>query len=138
MNALFDVILPVFLVVGFGYVVCWRQMLSEVAVDGIMGEGTRKAMQSAIGANPDRQAGPDTTRKLLRMQAPCGIDKGLHHADDDENGIILLLIGHSIDIGDKCTILVKLSKRNSNNLIHHNHHHDRARIPKQRESDFGL
>ena len=36
MSALFDVILPVFLVVGFGYVVCWRRMLSEVAVDGIM------------------------------------------------------------------------------------------------------
>ena len=36
MNALFDVILPVFLVVGFGYVVCWRRMLSETAVDGVM------------------------------------------------------------------------------------------------------
>ncbi len=36
MSALFDVILPVFLVVGFGYLVCWRKMLSEVAVDGIM------------------------------------------------------------------------------------------------------
>ncbi|WP_199260141.1 AEC family transporter [Paracoccus binzhouensis] len=36
MTALFDVILPVFLVVGFGYVACWRRMLSEVAVDGIM------------------------------------------------------------------------------------------------------
>ena len=36
MSALFDVILPVFLVVGFGYVVCWRGMLSEVAVDGVM------------------------------------------------------------------------------------------------------
>ena len=28
MSALFDVILPVFLVVGFGYLVCWRKMLS--------------------------------------------------------------------------------------------------------------
>jgi predicted permease len=36
MSALFDVILPVFLVVGFGYIVCWRRMLSAVAVDGIM------------------------------------------------------------------------------------------------------
>ena len=36
MSALFDVILPVFLVVGFGYLVCWRGMLSEVAVDGVM------------------------------------------------------------------------------------------------------
>lgn len=36
MSALFDVILPVFLVVAFGYIVCWRKMLSEVAVDGIM------------------------------------------------------------------------------------------------------
>ncbi|RDW12280.1 AEC family transporter [Paracoccus thiocyanatus] len=36
MTALFDVILPVFLVVGFGYLVCWRKWLSEVAVDGVM------------------------------------------------------------------------------------------------------
>ncbi|KGJ05931.1 hypothetical protein SAMN04487972_11144 [Paracoccus halophilus] len=36
MSALFNVILPVFLVVGFGYITCWRGMLSEVAVDGIM------------------------------------------------------------------------------------------------------
>jgi len=68
----------------------------------------------------------DTTRKLLWMRAPCGIDKGLHHADDNENGIILLLVGHSFNIGDKRTILIKFSRRNSNNLIHHNHHHDCA------------
>ncbi|SMG09484.1 AEC family transporter [Paracoccus sp. J56] len=36
MTALFDVILPVFLVVGFGYLVCWRKWLTEVAVDGVM------------------------------------------------------------------------------------------------------
>lgn len=36
MTVLFDVILPVFLIIGFGYVVAWRKMFSEVAVDGLM------------------------------------------------------------------------------------------------------
>lgn len=36
MSALFDIILPVFLVVGFGYLVSWRGWLSEPAVDGLM------------------------------------------------------------------------------------------------------
>ena len=36
MTVLFDVILPVFIVIGFGYLVAWRKMFSEVAVDGLM------------------------------------------------------------------------------------------------------
>lgn len=36
MSTLIDVILPVFLVLGFGYVVAWRKMFSEAAVDGLM------------------------------------------------------------------------------------------------------
>ena len=36
MSALFDVVLPVFLVLGFGYVVSWRGLFSESAVDGVM------------------------------------------------------------------------------------------------------
>ncbi|MDO5604590.1 MAG: AEC family transporter [Paracoccus sp. (in: a-proteobacteria)] len=36
MTALFDVVLPVFLVIGFGYVVAWRGLLSETAVEGVM------------------------------------------------------------------------------------------------------
>ncbi|WBU55878.1 AEC family transporter [Paracoccus sediminicola] len=36
MSALFDVVLPVFLVVGFGYAVSWRGWFSESAVDGVM------------------------------------------------------------------------------------------------------
>lgn len=36
MTILFDVILPVFIVIGFGYLVAWRKMFSEVAVDGLM------------------------------------------------------------------------------------------------------
>lgn len=35
MSALFDVILPVFLVIGFGYVVAWRGMFSPAGVDGL-------------------------------------------------------------------------------------------------------
>ena len=36
MQALLDVILPVFLVIGFGYVVVWRGLFSDAAVDGLM------------------------------------------------------------------------------------------------------
>jgi len=36
MAALIDVILPVFLVIGFGYAVAWKGALSEAAVDGLM------------------------------------------------------------------------------------------------------
>ncbi len=36
MQALLDVILPVFFVVGFGYVVVWRKVFSTAAVDGLM------------------------------------------------------------------------------------------------------
>ncbi len=36
MQALLDVILPVFAVIGFGYVAVWRGLFSESAVDGLM------------------------------------------------------------------------------------------------------
>lgn len=36
MSALLDVILPVFLVLGFGYVAAWRGIVNEAAVDGVM------------------------------------------------------------------------------------------------------
>ncbi|MDO5657029.1 MAG: AEC family transporter [Paracoccus sp. (in: a-proteobacteria)] len=36
MSALFNVILPVFLVIGFGYLASWRGLFSESAVDGLM------------------------------------------------------------------------------------------------------
>ena len=36
MQALLDVILPVFLVVGLGYLVVWRKVFSTAAVDGLM------------------------------------------------------------------------------------------------------
>ncbi|NHF73353.1 AEC family transporter [Paracoccus xiamenensis] len=36
MSALFDVVLPVFLVLGFGYVVAWRKLFGDSAVDGVM------------------------------------------------------------------------------------------------------
>ncbi len=36
MQALIDVILPVFMVIGFGYVIVWRKFLSDGAIDGIM------------------------------------------------------------------------------------------------------
>ncbi len=36
MQALADVILPVFLVIGFGYVARWRQLISDAQVDGVV------------------------------------------------------------------------------------------------------
>ncbi|MDO5529929.1 MAG: AEC family transporter, partial [Paracoccus sp. (in: a-proteobacteria)] len=36
MSALFTVVLPVFLVIGFGYLAAWRGWFSESAVDGLM------------------------------------------------------------------------------------------------------
>lgn len=36
MTILFQVILPVFLILGFGYLAVWRKLFSEVAVDGLM------------------------------------------------------------------------------------------------------
>lgn len=36
MSALVDIVLPVFLVVGFGYLVRWRKMLTDGAIDGLM------------------------------------------------------------------------------------------------------
>lgn len=37
MQALFDIILPVFLVIGVGYLASWRGLLTDSAVDGLMG-----------------------------------------------------------------------------------------------------
>jgi malonate transporter len=36
MSALFNIIVPVFLIVGFGYLVAWRGIFRESAVDGLM------------------------------------------------------------------------------------------------------
>ena len=36
MQALLNVILPVFLVLGFGYIAAWRRILTDSAIDGIM------------------------------------------------------------------------------------------------------
>ena len=36
MQALLDVILPVFLVIGFGYLVAWRRIVEESVIDGVM------------------------------------------------------------------------------------------------------
>jgi predicted permease len=36
MNALLDVILPVFLILGAGYLAAWRKIVDEAAIDGVM------------------------------------------------------------------------------------------------------
>ena len=44
MQALIDVILPVFFVIGFGYFAAWRGYLSEIHIDGIMKYATNFAV----------------------------------------------------------------------------------------------
>lgn len=36
MQALFDVVLPVFVIVGYGYLAAWRKWVSEAIIDGVM------------------------------------------------------------------------------------------------------
>ena len=36
MGALLEIVLPVFLVLGFGYVAVWRGLFSENGVEGLM------------------------------------------------------------------------------------------------------
>ncbi|TMV59118.1 AEC family transporter, partial [Thioclava sp. BHET1] len=36
MEALLEVVLPVFLVIGFGYAATWRGLISDSAIDGLM------------------------------------------------------------------------------------------------------
>ncbi|MCB2122117.1 MAG: AEC family transporter, partial [Rhodobacteraceae bacterium] len=36
MQALFEVIVPVFLLVGFGYLATWRKWIGDDAIDGLM------------------------------------------------------------------------------------------------------
>ncbi len=36
MGILIDVILPVFIIIGFGYLAAWRKLISETAIDGLM------------------------------------------------------------------------------------------------------
>ena len=36
MSVLFTVILPVFIVLGYGYVVAWRGLLTEAGIDALM------------------------------------------------------------------------------------------------------
>ncbi len=44
MQALLNVVLPVFLVIGFGYVAVWRGLFSDTAVDGLMRFATHFAI----------------------------------------------------------------------------------------------
>ena len=36
MSALLDVIIPVFLIIGFGYCAVWTKLFSEETIDGLM------------------------------------------------------------------------------------------------------
>ena len=54
MNALFDIILPVFLILGFGYFVTWRGWFSESAVDGLMNFAQNFAVPALLFASMSR------------------------------------------------------------------------------------
>ncbi|AGT07856.1 AEC family transporter [Paracoccus aminophilus] len=51
MTILIDVILPVFLIIGFGYLVTWRKMLDESAIDGVMRFAQNFAVPVLLFAN---------------------------------------------------------------------------------------
>ncbi|MGO4855313.1 AEC family transporter [Phaeovulum sp. W22_SRMD_FR3] len=65
MQNLLDVILPVFLVIGFGYVVSWRGLFSESAVEGVM----RFAQNFAVPVL--------LARSIARLDLHAGYDAGL-------------------------------------------------------------
>lgn len=54
MTVLVDVILPVFLIIGFGYLVTWRGMLGESAIDGIQRFAQNFAVPVLLFANISR------------------------------------------------------------------------------------
>lgn len=54
MSALFTIILPVFLVVGFGYLVSWRGWFKEGAVDGLMNFAQNFAVPTLLFASMAR------------------------------------------------------------------------------------
>lgn len=54
MTILVDVILPVFIIIGFGYFVAWRGMFSESAVDGLMRFAQNFAVPVLLFANISR------------------------------------------------------------------------------------
>ncbi|WCR11603.1 AEC family transporter [Paracoccus stylophorae] len=54
MSALFTIVLPVFLVIGFGYAVSWRGWFSESAVDGLMGFAQNFAVPTLLFASMAR------------------------------------------------------------------------------------
>lgn len=54
MSVLVDVILPVFVIMGFGYVIAWRRMFAETAIDGLMGYAQNFAVPVLLFANISR------------------------------------------------------------------------------------
>lgn len=54
MSALFTIILPVFLVIGFGYLVTWRGWFGASAVDGLMGFAQNFAVPTLLFASMAR------------------------------------------------------------------------------------
>ncbi|WP_323716942.1 AEC family transporter [Paracoccus aminovorans] len=54
MTILFDVILPVFIIIGFGSLAAWRRMFSELAVDGLMRFAQNFAVPVLLFANVAR------------------------------------------------------------------------------------
>ena len=66
MQTLIDVILPVFLVIGFGYVAVWRGLFPVSGIDGVMKFEKAKAQF----LNKDREL-PSLTRFLGRLRYPA-------------------------------------------------------------------
>lgn len=66
MSALFTIIMPVFLVVGFGYIVSWRKWFGESAVDGLMRFAQNFAVPTLLFASMARlDLGADFRASIL-------------------------------------------------------------------------
>jgi len=71
MQALIDVILPVFIVIGFGYVAAWRRWVADATIDGVMKFAQNFAVPTLLFAGIARIAG-------MRVQADTGIGEFGH------------------------------------------------------------
>ena len=58
MNALLDVILPVFLILGAGYVAAWRKIVDAAAIDGVMKFAQNFAVPALLFRSMSKLRGP--------------------------------------------------------------------------------
>lgn len=70
MSALIDVILPVFLVIGFGYVVAWKGLFSATAVEGLMRFAQNFAVPVLLARSIATASGPVRFSQIRAARLP--------------------------------------------------------------------